>query len=492
MKFDPISRRYFLHGLGTSVVALPFLESLLPMAHAAVAPANPLRRFICVCQPNGTYRPDWYPSTGNKSRMVQVGNTHREMKLTDVTGPVAGAVSHLIGPEFANLRPKMLLLENLTSLWQDYHWSRGTLNDGHQMASVLTGSLGIGTSIQGVRPTYRGPSVDQVIANSAKIYTTNPVIRALHLRVGRNIGVTESDLSFDYRNGQMSTPTQFLQPLNAFNAVFKVSSAPPPGSKDNLLVDQVMEQYKALRNNARASAADKILLDDHMAMVAQLQTSVQNMTCATAAPTRTYSEYSAADRSEHIDVFTRLLVAAIQCGATKVASLVMGWAVDDINFDPVLGTAIGPWHNAGHSDAGEASAGMRRVHQFFSKKVANLLTALDVPEPGTNGTYLDNCIVYFGHEQADHNPHSYKNRPVLIAGSGGGALQTNKYIDYSPSPASSRDYNRMLVTLLQGMGLSQNDYWTPELQAQVRAGFGDDGGSDANRALPLAGVPTGG
>jgi hypothetical protein len=73
------------------------------------------------------------------------------------------------------------------------------------------------------------------------------------------------------------------------------------------------------------------------------------------------------------------------------------------------------------------------------KKAASLVNHLDVPEPGTNGTYLDNCIVYVGFEQSDHYSHSFQNRPILLIGSGGGVLQTNKWIDYDPSPTASKD-----------------------------------------------------
>jgi hypothetical protein len=486
MKFDPFSRRFFLKGLGGAVLGLPFLESLVPKAFAVTAPLSPLRRFITLCHANGTYKPDWYPPTSNLTRMTLVGATHREMRLTDVTGPVAGAVSELIGPEFAALRAKMMLLQNLSSLFPNLR--------GHQMATVLCGQIGRGNPTlwgTNIDPKYLGPSIDQILANSSKIYSNEPRIRALHLRTDVLDSEPEIDLSWDYRNGAMVFPTRFTQPLTAFNAVFGTTAT--PSDKNNLLVDQVLEQYKALRGNARTTASDRLILDDHMAMVAQLQTNVQNPACNVTAPTRTYGRYSVADRGPMIDAYNQLLVAAIKCGATRIATLTLARGVDDLNFDSVLGTTMGQgWHGYGHSAAGEASLNMRKVHQWHMKKVADLLTALNVPEPGTNGTYLDNCIVYVGNEQADHNNHSYTNRPILLAGSGGGVLQTNKYIDYSPTPATSRDYNRLLVTIMQSMGLSQADYYTAEMQSKgVLPGFGDDRGANStDRPKVLPGLQT--
>ncbi|NJL26296.1 MAG: hypothetical protein HC902_14870, partial [Calothrix sp. SM1_5_4] len=172
MKFNRMTRRYFLRGMGSSVLALPFLESLVPKALAAVAPPNPLRRFICVCQANGTYKPDWYPLSSNDAKLVTIGNTHREMKLTDIVGPVNGAISQILGPEYAQLRSKLLLLRNLSSLFPNLR--------GHQMATVLAGNIGRGNpSLWGVEidPKYLGPSIDQVMANSSVIYPQTPLIR---------------------------------------------------------------------------------------------------------------------------------------------------------------------------------------------------------------------------------------------------------------------------------------------------------------------------
>lgn len=489
MHFNRMSRRYFLRGLGGSILALPFLESMVPKAFAALPPPNPLTRFICLCNANGTYRPDWYPPVENMNRMVAVGNTHREMRLTDVVGPVANSVSHLIGPEFASVRSKMLLLKNLSSLYPNLR--------GHQMATVLAGNIGRGNpGLWGVEidPKYLGPSIDQVMAYSSKIYPTEPIIRALHLRVSLHDYEPEIDLSWDYRGGKMEFPTRYVQPLTAFNAVFNTTGAPPPGSKENLLVDQVIEQYRTLKNNPRATASDKAILDDHMSLIFQLQKTVQNVpvACTTASPTRTYSRYSAVDRGLMLDAYTLLLVAAIKCGATRVASMTLARGVDDLNFDSLLGVKAGVWHEHGHSTAGEASLDMRKVHQWHMQKAAALINLLNVPEPGTNGTYLDNSIVYVGNEQADHVAHSYTDRPILIAGGGGGLLQTNKYIDYSPSVRESRDYNRLLVTFMQAMGLVQSDYYTADMIARgIKPGFGDDRGSNADHANPLPGVLVG-
>ena len=57
-----ITRRAVLRGAGT-VLALPWLEALLPQARAAGCAAAPVpRRTAFVYVPNGIHMPDWTPS----------------------------------------------------------------------------------------------------------------------------------------------------------------------------------------------------------------------------------------------------------------------------------------------------------------------------------------------------------------------------------------------------------------------------------------------
>ena len=60
MTENQIDRRRFLKGLGT-LMALPALEGLAPLARAANAPENPVRMaFMFV--PNGRDRRTWTPA----------------------------------------------------------------------------------------------------------------------------------------------------------------------------------------------------------------------------------------------------------------------------------------------------------------------------------------------------------------------------------------------------------------------------------------------
>jgi hypothetical protein len=100
---------------------------------------------------------------------------------------------------------------------------------------------------------------------------------------------------------------------------------------------------------------------------------------------------------------------------------------------------------------------------------SRFLEQLDVEELDGQ-TFLDNSICYFGSELSID--HYVQTMPAIIAGSAGGALTTGYYVDYTQM---DNDYvnpgvmpwgllipgiphNRLMVTILQAMGLEPADY----------------------------------
>lgn len=116
---------------------------------------------------------------------------------------------------------------------------------------------------------------------------------------------------------------------------------------------------------------------------------------------------------------------------------------------------------------------------IIERVVAPLIAALDsVVDPSNNQTYLYNSIIYTSWEHGTQ--HSNHSVPVILAGNAGGALSSGNYIDYSDrsylprlsnqytdtDPNHERflgnyqgaSYNRLLVTILQAMGMQTSEY----------------------------------
>ena len=58
----------------------------------------------------------------------------------------------------------------------------------------------------------------------------------------------------------------------------------------------------------------------------------------------------------------------------------------------------------------------------------NLLELLDA-RPEGDGTMLDNSIFVLCSEVADGKTHQHHDLPILVAGHGGGALRTGRFLD---------------------------------------------------------------
>jgi hypothetical protein len=111
---------------------------------------------------------------------------------------------------------------------------------------------------------------------------------------------------------------------------------------------------------------------------------------------------------------------------------------------------------------------LKGINQWIAGEIfAKLLAKLDVPEAGGK-TYLDNSLVYWGNELGFN--HIAYSVPCLLAGSAGGFIKPGRYLDYidwnGRAYFSQEDgnvikgipHNRLLVTMLQAMGLAPADY----------------------------------
>jgi hypothetical protein len=64
------------------------------------------------------------------------------------------------------------------------------------------------------------------------------------------------------------------------------------------------------------------------------------------------------------------------------------------------------------------------------------------------GTLLDNCIMMWGSGLEDGNKHSRENLPFILAGKGGGALETGRFL--ADTKGNQGD---LLTTLLSCAGI---------------------------------------
>src|SRR5262249_32962672 len=107
--FNPISRRYFLRGLGVSL-ALPFLPSVMRNAYAAGAPAL---RFVQVMNADGQFPYQYF--TADTALTPQGASGIYAKPLSAISGDF----SQVIGSAFTPLNSKLSVLRGLSVLTSD-------------------------------------------------------------------------------------------------------------------------------------------------------------------------------------------------------------------------------------------------------------------------------------------------------------------------------------------------------------------------------------
>jgi hypothetical protein len=490
-----LSRRIFLRGAAGAALALPLLESLLPRGLRAQASVAPKRLIVMKSFSTQLIR-KWYPSfTGNGYALKDSkysdskadGTTLLTQKL--VSGqPYTWAslrdfqsdsgISAILGPKLNPYLDKLTLIRGLDFLPQVNHNYGGLLGN---FSSCTVATACPADDLPDV------PTIDQVLAYSSKFYPTAPAQRYLHITQGVVDSMSYSD------GGQSGGSVQQLKartnPLDVWNDLFAGVVAPgmsmqPAPNKDGLLIDKVLGQYKALRGNRHLSGEDKMKVDQYVNLIAELQAklSVQPMlSCTRPAEPQSLANNNGTDPGDikaKWDLFLDLVTAALMCDRTRIVTIGVHKALGpgpDPNDATLVGhfhsedASGGTWHGLAHDFGNDNSRRMLQgINSWIAGELfAKLLEKLSVPEAG-GASLLDNSLVYWGNELGFN--HIGYSVPALLAGSAGGYIKTGRYLDYidwdSRAYFSQEDgnviqgipHNRLLVTVLQAMGLAPADY----------------------------------
>jgi hypothetical protein len=490
------SRRTVLRGAAGAVLAMPFLESLWPAAARGQTLAPP-KRFIVLKTFSTQLIKEWYPAFSGSgyelhdskysdsradgttllTKKLVSGKNYTWAPLTDFQ--TASGISGILGPSLNPFLPKLTLVRGLDFLPAVNHNYGGLLGN---FSSCTAATPCDADSLPDV------PTIDQVMAYSPKFYADTPALRYLHVSQGVTDAMSYSNLG--KAGGAVQQLKTRTNPLDAFNDVFGTSppgnTAGPDPNRDKLLVDRVRDDYVKLKSNARLSAGDKALVDQYVTLVSELQAklSVTPMMACTppAAPTSlaNNSGLDTTDITTKWSLFLDVVTAALMCDRTRIVTIgvhkALGPGPD--SSDPSLvgfyhseDASGGTWHGLAHDFADPNSRRMLQgINAWVAENVfAKLLSKLDVPETA-DSTYLDNSLVYWGNELGFN--HIAYSVPCLLAGSAGGFIKAGRYLDYidwdGRAYFSQEDgnviqgipHNQFLVTALQAMGLSPEDYET--------------------------------
>lgn len=459
MKFNRISRRHWLQGVGASL-ALPILPSLLPRtARAATAPGP--KAFIGLGMANGripTHGPNsvLMPPTPFKPPMPTLQETTvgspfpiHSGSLSALAAANGGKISQLIDASYTPYLKKMFMLQGL-----DY---------------VATGTARHHWSHFGAQQVVQGP------ANTTPPMPTIDLVLSRHRRAKRQIAdlVVYSasdkdapvDMGFSWDVSptpgviHVPTPGHLSSPATLWAKYF--GSATVPVDARLLLVDRVLADYKSVRTSPRLGSEDRRRLDAHIEHLAAAEARVKQVSCEQLQPSK-----SLTDRKVILQTMNDVIVGLISCG---YASVFTGWSLAHLDEDP------GRWHTWSHNayitDIYGTVTGFNAPDYNLlmeQNRVSLRDLGLDLAKKLDAVGLLDDSLIVAIQEHSIRG-HEAWNVPIIGFGSAGGAFVTDKYIDYRNVSDADRDdaagrtcfgfpMNQLWANILQAMGMAPSDF----------------------------------
>jgi hypothetical protein len=311
-----------------------------------------------------------------------------------------------------------------------------------------------------------GISVDQQIVASTKPNTRFP---SLELGVQAGSGGTVWGYS-NYKGPGQALPLE-NNPAVVWNRIFADVGADP---SDTTLWDRSRAQRRSVlsgvMNNYRLwmgklGGDDRQRLEQHLTNVQELEARVAAASTAPLTKACVKPMAPGAPDFKNNDKFpdilklqTDLLVMALQCDLTRVATLQLENSVGGTRFT-WLGATRGH-HDMSHDpDTNEDTRELlAKINEWFGVQFAYLLGQMKAVKEG-DGTLLDNSLVVWVNELSRGNSHSNNDMPYLLAGRAGGALRTGRFLNFAKQTVP---HNNLLVSILNLFGVQTASFGNPK------------------------------
>jgi len=417
------TRRTLLKQLGISAAAAPFVLGLPSFAADALGEdkRGKRQRLIIMFSPNGTVPWNFWPDEQG-----------RDFALKEILSPLEG------------FKDRMLVLKGISNKIKgdgDRHM-RG-------MSCLLTGIELFPGNIQGGSDTpagwAKGISIDQEIANFLQANEqTRTRFGSLHL------GVVVPERADPWTRMSYAGPNQPIAPIDDPYQMFKKLYG---NVRDQATVRSVLDDVAAdlARVRKHVSKEDQHLLEQHETFVRRME---QDLAAERERKTlRAIPELKAGVRNDNdnMPILSKmqidLLVSAMINDMARIATLQFTRSVGQSRM-----TWIGvdeTYHTLSHhaNDNKDSQEKMTKINKWFCEQLAYLAQRLDAtPEPGGDGSMLDNTTIVWTNELGQGNNHTLDNIPWVMVG-GGLGFDMGRSLKFNNIP-----HNRLLMALAHAFG----------------------------------------
>ncbi len=423
------SRREFLRQLGLSAAALPFVLNLPSLGFANQQQRK--QRLIVMFSPNGVIPKNFWP---------------------DEAGQLAAFKASLEPLEA--YRDRTLVLNGVCDK------IKGD-GDNHMrgIGCLLTGTELFPGNIQGGSHTPAGWSSGISIDQEIKTFLqANPETRT---RFGSlEFGVMVPDRADTWTRLSYTGPNKPVAPVDDPYQMFgKLYGRLRDQATLRSILDDVQNDLKKVQT--LVSSEDRRLLEEHAGFVREMEAELQSAGDLTLQHAVPDLEVGVKTENDNMPTISRmqieLLVNSFANDFSRVATL---------QYTNSVGQAKMRWlgideghHELSHEPDSNDSAvdKLTRINKWYCEQLAHLTKRLaETPEPGGNGSLLDNTTIVWTNELGKGNSHTLNDIPFVIVGNGLN-FKMGRSLQYKQEP-----HNRLLLSLAHGFGHHIERFGNPD------------------------------
>ncbi len=311
-------------------------------------------------------------------------------------------------------------------------------------------------------------SADQIMANYVGAHTSLPSLELATMPQTwkeNQEGLHEAYYSYcSYRSPTQPVPAE-IDPRNVLNRLFgkrgKAGGATKTNPLDRQMLDRVLRGARDLRRTL--AKTDQQKLDEYLDSVRAVERRIaaiesrQQEAALEKAGVRSSKRHATDSapievkipegdkRSEYMQVMCDLTVLAFQTDTTRVSTYI-GSRPNGASY-PELGFPDSHHSQTHYGKDKEKIRKVAAINEFNVAQFAYMVKKMHALKEG-EGTLLDNCIMMWGSGLEDGNRHMRENLPFILAGKGGGALKTGRFL-----PNIKGNQGDLLTTLLSCVGV---------------------------------------
>jgi len=423
------SRRDFLRRLGIGAGALPFVLNLPSLCFANQQARK--QRLVIIFSPNGVVPKTFWPDEEGEN-----------FTLKESLKPLAA------------MKDKTLILHGVCDK------VRGD-GDNHMrgIGCLLTGAELFPGNIQGGSDTpagwASGLSIDQELKNFLQ---GKP---EMHTRFGSlEFGVMVPDHADTWTRMVYTGPNKPVAPIdNPYQMFQKLYGRMK--DQENLLsvLDDLQDDLKKI--NAAVSAEDRQLLDEHTTLVREMEQELRQSDAADVGHAVPQLEAGVKAENDNMPQISKmqieLMVNSFAADFSRVATLQYTNSVGGAKMH-WLGVDEGHHELSHHEDSKtESQEKLTRINKWYCEQLAYLAKRLsETPEPGGEGSLLDNTLIVWTNELGKGNSHTLDNIPFVLVGGGldfkmGRSLKCGKVA-----------HNRLWLSLAEAFGHDLKRFGNPD------------------------------